>query len=155
MANLQAAGNKTRGVLERVMGIFGPLSSLILAGAIYAVFWEGFVRYVPDLSTPEAAMYEVFLAGVIALGYLIVQMLALVSRHTGRVWAEVADLFFSLFPLVILIIVINDHWPLSSLTSYEYSVVVLFMMATVADVLVVTVSAFKLLLMANDMFISN
>ena len=154
--NLAGAGSAAKGFVERLMGIFGPISSVLFALAIYAIFWKGtFIQYVPDLNTVDSAMREMLFVSCIALVYLVIQMIALASRHTGRVWAELADLVFSILPLVVLAIAIYERWPITGLPTYEFSVAVLFGTAAFADVVIVTVTSFKLLLMANDMYISN
>jgi len=157
MTNLvQATGQRTRGFFARMLGIWGPLSSLIFAFAIYITFWDGFVTYEPNLNTAKSAMREIFIVAAIAQVYLIIQMTAVVTRHTGRVWEEVNDLVFSLIPLFFIVTAVYDRQSnMIAMSDYELAVAILFGIASAADVIVVTVSAFKLLLMANDMFVSN
>lgn len=142
-------------IISRFFGRLGYLASILFALVVYIVFWpDTFVSYVPDLSTVESTMWEMGLLGSIALGYLISQLFAMSLRDVGSIWAEILDLFLSIVPLIFVVVGIYHRGGISGLNGYEFWAMILFGMAVIADVFIVTVITFELFLRAND-FVSR
>lgn len=133
----------------------GIASSVLYAAFAYVVLWDNAIfRYVPNLSTPLSALNEAGTLGIISLVYIGIQFSAMATRNPGRIWNELGDLIFSILPVfVIVIALINQGW--SGLTPFQGWAIAILGMATIIDVIVVTLIVYRLLLMANDMFVSN
>ncbi|MFN3746773.1 MAG: hypothetical protein ACK4TL_18890 [Hyphomicrobiaceae bacterium] len=74
-------------------------TALIFAGLIWFAIWGG---YRPHLETPEQAFLEALFIGLLALGYLGLQALAVVSAPLARETRYLLDLLLSLVPLALI-----------------------------------------------------
>lgn len=110
--------------------------SLLLSIFVYYVIWG---RHQPDLSTPEAAMWQVFniAAGVII--YMVVQARAAQMHPPGRAMTWIIDIIFSVLPLftvgAAVLSVATGHL---ALTEYQTIVLWLVAMATITDLIFFT-----------------
>jgi len=151
--HIKKAGDGFLAVFRPIFSLLGLSSSVLFAAFAYITLWpDAIYRFVPNLATPTIAIEEMGKLGAIALGYLILQFLAMLTRNPGKIWAEMTDLAFSLIPLFVVIIAIRENgWGVG----YQLWISRLFLMAIAADIVIVTMVVFRLLLLANDAFISN
>jgi hypothetical protein len=79
--------------------LFREGSALIFTALIWYAIWGG---YAPDLSTPERAFQAALLIGLIALAYVGMQAIAVVSAPLGGTTRYLLDLILSLVPLAVV-----------------------------------------------------
>ncbi len=96
--------------MTRIFGTFALIvregSSLIFAALIWFVFWGG---YAPVLDTPEQTFNLAVLAGLIAIGYLSLQALAVVNQPVGQETRFLVDIMLSLVPLALVAYAAVQH----------------------------------------------
>ncbi len=83
-----------------ILGLFfREGSALIFAALIWYAIWAG---YAPDVSTPERAFQVALILGLIALAYVGMQAVAVVSAPLGGTTRYLLDLMLSLVPFAVV-----------------------------------------------------
>jgi len=141
--------------MTRIFGTFALIvregSSLIFAALIWFVFWGG---YAPALETPEQTFNLAVLAGMIAIGYLSLQALAVVNQPVGQETRFLVDIMLSLVPLALVAYAAVQHVNGASELPYHLvGILWLFGAVAVSDVVINTWMGLKLNKLASDMVI--
>ncbi|MEX0838134.1 MAG: hypothetical protein WD034_01265 [Parvibaculum sp.] len=126
-------------------------SSLIFAALIWYIFWGG---YTPVLDTPEQAFNLAVIAGLIAIFYLALQALTVVTQPVGQETRYLIDTMLSLVPLAFVGYAAVQHF--NGATDLPYHLVGalwLFGLVSLSDVFINTWTGLKLNKLASDMVI--
>lgn len=123
-------------------------TSVLFAGLIWFAIWGG---YQPDLATPEAAFNTALLLGLITLGYVGLQALAVVSAPLARETRYLMDLLLSLIPLALVgYAAVQSMTGQIELSLFQRGVLWLAGTACLIDVIVFTWFNMKLNKLASD-----
>ncbi len=114
----------------------GTIFSLLLSMFVYYVVWG---QYQPDLSTPEAAMWQIFNVAAGVIIYMIIQARAAQMHPPGRAFTWIIDIIFSVLPLFTVgAAVLGAITGTMVLTQYQTIVLWLVAMATMTDLIFFT-----------------
>jgi len=123
-------------------------TALLFASLIWYAIWGG---YQPNLDVPESAFREALSLGLIAIVYLGLQALAVVSAPLARETCYLMDLLLSLVPLALVgYAVAQSVSGQLALTQFQTGVLWLGGLACVIDVIVFTWFNMKLNKLASD-----
>jgi hypothetical protein len=92
--------SSSAGRSSSVLGLlFREGSALIFAALVWFAIWGG---YAPPVNTPEQAFQVALIIGLIALAYVGMQAVVVVSAPLGRTTRYLLDLILSLVPLAVV-----------------------------------------------------
>lgn len=133
-------------------GVFGFLvregTALIFAAFVWFVIWGG---YHPRLESPEQGFTHTLVAGLVALGYLGLQALAVVTAPLARETRYLLDLVLSLVPLALIgYATVQAFTGQMTLTLFQKGVLCLGGTACTIDVIIFTWFNMKLNKLASD-----
>jgi hypothetical protein len=146
----QAVSNAGSGNPQRSIASYSIRvgSAAVLAILLWVVLW-GYYR--PALSTPEAAMWQVFWVGFIALGYTAFHALAAATQPLSSETLPLVDILASLLPLGVVAYT-GVEWVRGelNLSDYQKIVIVLGTMAALIDTIVFSWFAMRLNRLAHE-----
>jgi hypothetical protein len=133
-------------------GVLGFLmregTALVFAAFVWFAIWGG---YQPRLDTPDQAFTQALIAGLIALGYLGLQALAVVTAPLARETRYLLDLMLSLIPLALIgYATVQASTSQMTLTLFQKGVLCLGGTACTIDVIIFTWFNIKLNKLASD-----
>ena len=92
--------SSSAGRSSSVLGLlFREGSALIFAALIWFAIWGG---YAPPVNTPEQGLRVALIIGLIALAYVGIQAVVVVTAPIGRTGRYLLDLVLSLVPLAVV-----------------------------------------------------
>jgi hypothetical protein len=123
-------------------------SAVVFAFLLWVVLWGW---YQPQLVTPEAAMWQVFWIGFIALGYTAFHALAAATQPLSSETLPLIDILVSLLPAgVVAYTAIEWLRGEISLSDYQKVTMILGAMAAATDTVVFTWFSLRLNRLAHE-----
>jgi len=131
------------------------LSNFGVAVALALILWgQMFERMVPAWFSPLHSMGTV---GVVAVVYLALQFYAAIARRVGNTGAATTDMVMSFLPIVTIAIYIGIQFykhgffgVFTDMTPQQIWIAVIFLLTSVADVVVSSKASFTIMFLGND-----